>query len=442
MISRYSLPEMTRIWEAENKFKIWLEIELLALEAWSKLGEVPPEVVRTIRGRAKFNKDRIDLLEKELKHDVIAFLTSVAEFVGPDARYLHKGMTSSDVLDTCFAVQLVQSSEILSKDIDRLMSILKLRAHEFKDTIQIGRTHGIHAEPITFGLKLASWYEEMKRNKNRLREAAEQVAVGKISGAVGTFALVPPQVEEYVCQKLKLKSDPISTQIISRDRHAHFFSTLSLIGTTLEKMATEIRHLQRTEVLEVEEFFSEGQKGSSAMPHKKNPVLSENLCGLARLLRGYALASMENVPLWHERDISHSSAERVIGPDATILLDFMLQRMSRIIETLVVHPQNMKANLEKMRGLFFSQRVLLALTGKGVAREEAYKMVQRNAMKVWEEGADFLETLKKDPQIIRHLSGKELEPLFNREDYFRHVDTIFSRVFNEEVKNAEKRKNL
>ncbi len=430
MIPRYSLPEMTRIWEAENRFKIWLDIELLALEAWSKLGQVPPEVVRTIRGRAKFNKDRIDLLEKELKHDVIAFLTSVAEFVGGEARYLHKGMTSSDVLDTSFAVQLSQASEILLKDIDRLLSVLKLRAHEFKDTMQIGRTHGIHAEPITFGLKLASWYEEMKRNRKRLCEAVEQIAVGKISGAVGTFALVPPEVEAYVCQKLKLKVDPISTQIISRDRHAHFFTTLSLIGATLEKMATEIRHLQRTEVLEVEEFFSEGQKGSSAMPHKKNPVLSENLCGLARLLRGHALTAMENTPLWHERDISHSSAERVIGPDATILLDFMLQRMLRIIESLVVHPDQMQANLEKMRGLFFSQRILLALTEKGVAREDAYKMVQRSAMKVWEEGVDFLETLKKDSQITRHLSAKELEPLFTIGDYFKHVDAIFNRVFN------------
>lgn len=429
MIKRYTLPEMGRVWDSDNRYKIWLEIELLALEGGAKLGQVPADIIKTVRARAKFNRERIDYLEKELKHDVIAFLTNVAEFVGPDARYIHKGMTSSDVLDTSLAVQLKQASEILIKDIDRLLSILKLRAYEFKNTLQIGRSHGIHAEPITFGFKLALWHEEMKRNRKRLVEAKEQIAVGKISGAVGTYAHIDPEIEAYVCKKLNLTPDPVSTQIIQRDRHAHFFTTLALIGATLDKVATEIRHLQRTEVLEVEEYFSEGQKGSSAMPHKKNPVLSENISGLSRLLRGYALSSLENVALWHERDISHSSVERVIAPDATIILDFMLSRMSDLIESLVVHPENMKTNLEKTGGLFFSQRVLLALTSMGIPREEAYQLVQQNAMKVFNFGGDFLEILKGDAEITRYLPPKELEPLFNIKDYLKHVDTIFKRVF-------------
>lgn len=429
MIKRYTLPEMGRIWDSDSRYKIWLEIELLALEGWARLGQVPADIVKTVRARAKFNRERIDYLEKELKHDVIAFLTNVAEFIGPDARYIHKGMTSSDVLDTSLAVQLKQASEILIQDIDRLLSILKLRAYEFKKTLQIGRSHGIHAEPITFGLKLALWHEEMNRNKKRLAEAQNQIAVGKISGAVGTYAHIDPEVEAYVCKKMNLTPDPVSNQIIQRDRHAFFFLTLALVGATLDKMATEIRHLQRTEVFEVEEYFSEGQKGSSAMPHKKNPVLSENISGLSRLLRGYALSSLENVALWHERDISHSSVERIIAPDATIVLDFMLSRMSDLIESLVVHPENMKTNLEKMGGLFFSQRVLLALTDKGIPREEAYRLVQQNAMKVYNFGGDFLEVLKGDAEIKRHLPPKELEPLFNVKDYLRHIDTIFKRVF-------------
>jgi len=420
---------MTRIWEPENRFKIWLEIEMLALEAWSKLGFVPAEVVRTVRARARFNIDRIDTLEKELKHDVIAFLTCVAEYVGPDARFIHKGLTSSDVLDTCLAVQLKQATEILLKDMDRLLSVIKLRAYEYKDTLEIGRSHGIHAEPITFGLKLATWYEEMKRNRDRLKMALDDVAVGKISGAVGTFAHVSPEVEAHVCEKLGLKPDPVSTQIVNRDRHAFYFTTLAVIASSIDRIATEVRHLQRTEVLEAEEYFSEGQKGSSAMPHKKNPILSENLCGMARLLRGYSVVALENVPLWHERDISHSGAERVIGPDATIGLNFMLNRLLRVVETLVVHPEQMKKNLEKMRGLFFSQRILLALTERGIAREDAYRMVQRNAMKVWDDGADFLDALKGDAQMTRLFSNAELEGFFNMAEYTKHVDTIFDRVF-------------
>lgn len=429
MIPRYSRPEMTRIWEPENRYKIWLEIELLALEGWAKLGQVPAEVVRTIRARAKFNAERIDVLEKELKHDVIAFLTSVSEFVGPDARYLHKGMTSSDVLDTCLAVQLRSASEILLKDIDRVLHVFKMRAHEFKDTVQIGRSHGIHAEPTTFGLKLALWYAEMKRNRERLLGVMEEISVGKISGAVGTFAHVEPEVESFVCQKLNLKPAPISTQIIQRDRHAHYFSVLAVIGSTVDKIATEIRHLQRTEVLEVEEHFSSGQKGSSAMPHKKNPVLSENLSGLSRVLRGYVVPAMENVALWHERDISHSSVERMVAPDATVLLDFMLNRLAGLIEMLVVYPRNMKKNLDRTKGLFFSQKVLLALTEKGISREEAYRLVQRSAMKVWDEGIEFFEALKQDADVTKYLSPKEMEPLFDLQDYLKHVDTIFRRVF-------------
>jgi adenylosuccinate lyase len=376
-------------------------------------------------------------LEKELKHDVIAFLTSVAEFVGPDARYLHRGLTSSDVLDTALAVQLMQASDLLIKDIDKLLSILKFRAYEFKHTLQMGRSHGIHGEPITFGLKLALWYEEMQRNRKRLWEAREQIAVGKLSGAMGNFTQLEPFVEAYVCRKLKLKADPISTQIIQRDRHAHYFSILAVIAASLEKIATEIRHLQRTEVYEAEEYFAPGQKGSSAMPHKRNPVLSENVTGLARLLRGYAVSSLENVALWHERDISHSSVERVIGPDATIILDFMLVRMSGVIEKLVVYPENMLKNLNQMNGLFFSQRILLALTDKGCSREEAYRLVQKHAMQVWEEKADFLTELKTDARISRFLTPTDLEGLCDLNVYVRHVDTIFERVFGKEPHPGE-----
>lgn len=433
MITRYSRPEMVRIWDTDNKYKIWLEIELLALEAWGKLGVVPPEAVRACRNKGKFSIDRIDTLEKELKHDVIAFLTSVAEFIGPEARFMHRGMTSSDVLDTAFAVQLKQSSEILLKGIDRILSILKLRAFEFKDTLQIGRSHGIHGEPITFGLKLALWYEEMRRNRLRLLQATEDVAVGKVSGAMGNFVHLEPSIEAYVCDKLGLKADPISTQIVQRDRHAHYFTTLAIIGSTIDKIATEIRHLQRTEVLEVEEYFSKGQKGSSAMPHKKNPILSENLSGLSRLLRGYAVTALENVPLWHERDISHSSAERIIGPDATVTLDFMLARMAGLLENLVVHKDNMMANLGKMKGIYFSQKLLLTLTDKGMNREDSYRLVQKNAMRVWDEGILFKEAILSDTDVGRYLSTKEIEPLFDINQYTRHVDTIFNRVFGDNL---------
>lgn len=429
MIPRYSRKEMSRIWEPQNKFKIWLEIEMLALEARAQLEQIPRDVVKSIRAKAKFNMERIDSLEKELKHDVIAFLTSVAEYVGPNSRYIHQGLTSSDILDTSLGVQLNQASEIILKDLDRLMSILKLRAYEFKNTVGIGRSHGIHGEPITFGLKLALWYQEIKRNRDRFVQAKDHIAVGKLSGAMGTFAHSEPEIEAYVCEKLNLKPAPISTQIVQRDRHAYFFSTLALIGCSLDKMATEIRHLQRTEVLEAEEYFSPGQKGSSAMPHKRNPVLSENISGLSRLLRGYAITAMENVALWHERDISHSSAERVIVPDATIIVDFMLNRMAGVIEKLVIHSENMERNMNLTHGLIYSQRVLLALTEKGCSREDAYRLVQKNAMEIWKNKQDFLEVLKNDAAVGRYLTAEELDPLFDPKQYLKHVDHIFERVF-------------
>lgn len=420
---------MAQIWEAENRFKSWLDIEMLALEAQAHLGQIPKEVVHSIKTKAKFNIERIDTLEKELKHDVIAFLTCVSEYVGPEARFIHKGLTSSDILDTGLALSLVQASDRLIADIDRLTTILKFRAFEFKKTVQVGRSHGVHGEPITFGLKLALWHEEMKRNRERLVEAKKQIAVGKLSGAMGTYAHSSPEIESFVCEKLKLTPEPLATQVVQRDRHAHYFCTLAIIGASIERMATEIRHLQRTEVFEVEEFFSPGQKGSSAMPHKRNPVLSENLCGLARLLRGYSASALENVALWHERDISHSSVERVIAPDATILLDFMLHRLSGILEKLVVYPENMKKNLEKTNGLVFSQRVLLALTEKGCPREEAYKLVQKCAMKVWDTGADFLTELKNEPKIGRHLKASALESLFDMDYFMKPVDGIFKKIF-------------
>ncbi|MBX7149630.1 adenylosuccinate lyase [bacterium] len=429
MIPRYTNPEMAAIWEPHNRFKIWLEIEMLALEAWAEKGVLSKDTVRAIRSKAKFNVERIDQLERELKHDVIAFLTSVAEFVGPDSRYIHRGLTSSDVVDTSFAVQLVQAGQILLKDIDHLLSALMLRAQEHKHTPCMGRSHGIHGEPISFGLKFVLWYEEMKRNRERLEQAISTIGVGKLSGAMGTFTNIEPEIEEYVCNKLGLTPAKISTQIIQRDRHAHYFSTLAVIGATLDKMATEVRHLQRTEVYEAEEYFSPGQKGSSAMPHKRNPVLSENVSGLSRLLRGYAVTALENVALWHERDISHSSAERVIAPDATIALDFMLQRTCNIIENLVVYPKNMQKNIDKMHGLVFSQRVLVALTDKGMSREDAYRLVQTNAMKVWQEDADFKALLKADEKVARYLSHDDIDAQFDIQFYLRHVDTIYTRVF-------------
>jgi len=433
MIERYARQEMVRIWEPENKFRIWLEIETLACEKMAQLGIVPADAARVVREKGNFDIARIDAIEAEVKHDVIAFLTSVAEFVGPEARFIHQGMTSSDVLDTCLSVQLVQSADELLQDLDQVLRAIRKRAFEHKDTICIGRSHGIHAEPVTFGLKLASWYAEMDRNRTRLRAARVNVATGAISGAVGTFANIDPAVEEYVCGQLGLTPEPVSTQIVPRDRHAEFFCTLAVIASSMERIATEIRHLQRTEVLEVEEYFSKGQKGSSAMPHKRNPVLSENLTGLARMVRSYALPALENVALWHERDISHSSVERYIGPDATVTLDFALRRLQGLINNLVVYPENMTKNLNQMRGLVFSQKILLDLTQAGVSREEAYRMVQRNAMKVWEEGRDFQEELLADADVLAALGETKIRESFNLGYHLKHVDTIFRRVFGEGI---------
>jgi len=429
MIERYSRKEMSRIWEPENRFRKWLEIEILACEAWAKLGKIPQKALDTIKARADFDMQSIDEIEKTVKHDVIAFLTSVAEFVGSDSRYIHRGLTSSDILDTSLALLLREAADLVVADIKGVMGVIKDRAFEHKHTVMIGRSHGIHAEPITFGLKMALWYEEMKRNLARMERAKEIISYGKLSGAVGTYANVPPFVEEYVCKKLGLKPAPVSTQIIQRDRHAEYFTTLAIIATSVEKFAVEIRHLQRTEVLEAEEPFTQGQKGSSAMPHKRNPVLSENLTGLARLVRGYANASMENIPLWHERDISHSSVERVIGPDATILVDFMLARLTGLIRDLVVYPDNMKENMNKLKGLLFSQAVLIALTEKGVTREDAYQIVQRNAMRVWKEKKDFRALLLKDKAVAAKLSKKEVETCFDISKHVKSVDYIFKRVF-------------
>jgi adenylosuccinate lyase len=430
MIPRYSRPELTAIWDPENRFKIWLEIELLAAEAWAKLGKIPKDIPDQIRKKAKFDVARIDEIEKTVKHDVIAFLTNVNENVGPDGRYLHWGLTSSDVLDTCFSVQLKQASEVLLKDLDQLLDVLKKRALEHKKTPMIGRSHGIHAEPTTFGLKVASWYAEMKRNRDRLEAARKEVSVGQISGAVGTMAHLEPEVEAYVCQKLGLKPDPVATQVISRDYYAAFFAALGVMAASVERIATEIRHLQRTEVLEVEEFFSKGQKGSSAMPHKRNPVLSENLCGIARLIRSTVTPALEDVALWHERDISHSSVERIIGPEATILTDFMLTRLTGLVGKLVIYPENMKKNLQKMGKLVFSEGVMLKLIEAGLTREEAYALVQRNAMKSWEQGADFEEEVRKDSVISAKIKKKDYDEAFDLAHTLRNVDAIFKRVFS------------
>src|SRR5262247_2547206 len=416
MIPRYSRPEMTAIWSPETKFRIWFEIEAHAADAMAELGIVPKEAAKKIweKGKAaKFDTARIDQIEAEVKHDVIAFLTHLAEIVGPEARFVHAGMTSSDVLDTCFNVQLVRAADILISDADALLAALKRRAFEHRMTPTIGRSHGIHAEPTTFGLKLAQAYAEFVRARERLVAARKDVATCAISGAVGTFAQVDPRVEAHVAKAMGLSVEPVSTQIIPRDRHAMYFATLGVVAASIERLATEIRHLQRTEVLEAEEYFSEGQKGSSAMPHKRNPVLTENITGLARMVRAYALPALENVALWHERDISHSSVERVIGPDATVTLDFALARMAGVIENLVVYPENMARNLDRLGGLVHSQRVLLALVDKGLAREDAYRLVQRNAMRVWQEGGDFLTLLKADPDVAKALPPAELEPLFD-----------------------------
>jgi adenylosuccinate lyase len=432
MIPRYTRPQMAAIWSPETRFRIWFEIEAHAASAMADLGMIPREAAQAIWEKgsaATFDTARIDEIEREVKHDVVAFLTHLAEFVGPEARFVHQGMTSSDVLDTCFNVQLVRAADILLADVDALKAALERRAREYKFTPTIGRSHGIHAEPTTFGLKLAVGFAEFSRARQRLELARKEVATCAISGAVGTFAQVDPRVEAYVAEKMGLSVEPVSTQIIPRDRHAMYFATLGVIAASIERLATEIRHLQRTEVLEAEEYFSEGQKGSSSMPHKRNPVLSENVVGLARMVRAYVTPALENVALWHERDISHSSVERMIGPDSTVTLDFALNRMAGIIDKLIVYPDNMRKNLDHLGGLVHSQRMLLALTQKGVAREDAYRLVQRNAMKVWAGGGDFLDLLKADAEVRKYLSEAELTAYFDLDFHFAHVDTIFARVF-------------
>ena len=436
MIPRYSRPEMVAIWSNETKYRIWFEIEAAALEALAEIGEAPVEAAKIVRSKgdaARFDIERIDVIEREVKHDVIAFLTHLAEIVGPESRYVHQGLTSSDVLDTCFNLQLVQAADILLADIDLLLAAIKKRAFEHKDTICVGRSHGIHAEPTTFGIKLAQAFAEFARARRRIHNAREEVATCALSGAVGTFANIDPRVEELVANRLGLRPETVSTQVIPRDRHATFFATLGVVASSIERVSIEIRHLQRTEVFEAEEYFSSGQKGSSSMPHKRNPVLSENLTGLARLVRGMALPAMENVALWHERDISHSSVERMIGSDATVTLDFALTRLTNVIDQLVVYPERMKANLDRLGGLIYSQQVLLALTGKGAAREAAYEMVQRNAMRTWSGEGSFIDFLQNDPDVAALLSEAEINALFDIGYHTRHVDTIFRRVFGIEA---------
>ncbi len=428
MISRYTRPAIGAIWNDKNKFSIWLQIEILACEAQAQLGVIPSKAVSVIREKAAFDVERIAAIEEEVKHDVIAFLTNVGEYVGPESRFIHLGITSSDVLDTALAVQMKQSGELLLKGLQGLKEILARRAVELKNTIMVGRTHGIHAEPVTMGLKFAIWYEETKRNITRLEHAIETISVGMISGAVGTFEHLSPKVEEYVCGKLGLKPASVSTQVLQRDRHAEFMSTLAIIGASLEKFATEIRHLQRTEVFEAEEYFSKGQKGSSAMPHKRNPITCERIAGLARVLRGNAMAALENVALWHERDITHSSVERVVIPDSCILLDYMIHLTSNVLDRLLVYPENMLANLNLTHGLIFSQPVLLALTKKGMNREDAYRLVQKNAMEAWQTKQEFKDLLKAEPEITAILSQKEIDELFDLSRSTKHVDTIFKRV--------------
>ena len=437
MVPRYSRPQMEAIWAPANRYRIWFEIEALAAEEMGRIGTIPAEAAKVIRekgapraaGITDADIARIDDIERVTRHDVIAFLTWMGEGIGPEARFMHQGMTSSDVLDTCLAVQMTQAADLLIADLDALLAALKTRAFEHKFTPTIGRSHGIHAEPVTMGLTFARFYAEMDRNLARMRTARDEIATGAISGAVGTFANIDPAVEEHVCAQLGLKPEPISTQVIPRDRHAAFFATLGVVASSIENIAIEIRHMQRTEVLEAEEFFSKGQKGSSAMPHKRNPVLTENLTGLARIVRMAVVPAMENVALWHERDISHSSVERAIGPDATITLDFALARLTGVIDKLVIYPDNMIANMNKFRGLVHSQRVLLALTQKGVSREDSYRLVQRNAMRVWEQGADFLTELKADPEVTAAMSIEEIEDKFDLGYHTKHVDTIFARVF-------------
>lgn len=431
MIPRYSRDRMVAVWSPENRYRKWLDIEILACEAMTRLGAIPPSSLKNIKKKAGFDIARIDEIELKTKHDVIAFLTSVTEKVGADGRFIHMGLTSSDILDTSLAVLLKEAAEILLEDMDHLLGVLKKKALEHKTTLMMGRSHGIHAEPITFGLKMALWYQEMQRNKERLLRAKATVSFGKIAGAVGTFSFVDPFVEEHVCKRLGLKPALVSSQIVQRDRHAEFFSTLAIIASSIDKFAQEVRLLQRTEVREAEEYFSPGQKGSSAMPHKRNPVLSENLSGLARLMRSYAMAALENIPLWHERDISHSSVERVIGPDATILLDFMLVRFSGMVEKLVVYPERMLSNINMTHGVIFSQMVLLKLIEKGMTREDAYAVVQRSAMKSWEDAVDFRKLLMKDKKVMSLLSRGDMDSVFNINNFLGKVDYIFKRVFGE-----------
>jgi len=433
MIPRYSRPEMTAIWEPENKFRIWFEIEAHACDAQAELGVIPKEAAKAVWERGAFEVARIDEIERETKHDVIAFLTNLAEHVGEEARFVHQGMTSSDVLDTCLAVQLTQASDLLLADLDRVLAALKSRAFEHKNTVCLGRSHGIHAEPTTFGVKLAGHYAAFSRCRTRLEAARAEIATCAISGAVGTFANIDPYVEEYVAEKLGLKPEPVSTQVIPRDRHAAFFAALGVIASCMENLATEIRHLQRTEVREAEEYFAPGQKGSSAMPHKRNPVLTENLTGLARVVRAAVTPALENVTLWHERDIAHSSVERMFGPDATVTLDFALNRLAGVIEKLLVYPEAMQKNLDHLGGLVHSQRVLLALTQAGISREDAYRLVQRNAMKVWGGEGDFLELLKADPEIAGRIAEDKLAACFDPAYHTKHVDTIFARVFGKDA---------
>ena len=429
MIPRYSRPQMAALWSEETKFGVWLEIEIHACDALAKLGTIPKSAATAIRRRGKFDAARIADIESRTRHEILAFLTNLAEYVGPDARFVHQGMTSSDVLDTCLAVQLTRATDILLGDIDRVLAALKRRAREHKTTPCIGRSHGVHAEPTTFGLKLAGFYAEFSRNRERLKAARAEIATCKISGAVGTFANIDPRVEAYVARSLGLKVEPVSTQVTPRDRHAAYFAALAVIASSIERIAVEIRHLQRTEVAEAEEFFAAGQKGSSAMPHKRNPVLSENLTGLARIVRSHLLPALENVALWHERDISHSSVERMIAPDCTVTLDFALDRLAGMIDTLVVYPDRMRANLDRLGGIIHSQRVLLALTQAGMAREDAYAVVQDHAIRSWRTGGDFLKLLSKDRAVTAHLKPAALAKLFDIGYHTKHVDTIFRRVF-------------
>ena len=429
MIPRYTRPVMGKLWEPENKFQKWLDVEIAACEAWAELAEIPVDALAVIKKKARFDVKRIDEIEKVVKHDVIAFLTSVAENVGHESRFIHKGLTSSDIVDTALSLLMKEASDIIITDIKGLMPVLKKQAYKYKDTPAIGRSHGVHAEPMTFGLKFALWYEDMKRNLERMKRARDVISIGKLSGAVGTFSNIPPKIEEKVCRKLGLKPEPVATQVVQRDRHAEYLTTLSLIAASVEKIAVEIRHLQRTEVLEAEEPFSKGQKGSSAMPHKRNPVGCENISGLARIVRSNAMAALENIALWHERDISHSSVERVIIPDSTILVDYMLDRLKGILEGLHVYPERMKKNMERSYGLYNSQRVLLSLTGKGMLREDAYALVQRNAMKSWQSGMEFKKLLLKDRDVKKYLKSKDIEKIFDLKYYLKNVDYIFKRVF-------------